>query len=99
MAGVSATISGSYFVFSDVSGEHGGLEVGDGPRGLAINPFTNTVYIANYASDTISVIDGDTNTVQDTIQFFWKGQTSKGLKPMVTVPERPGHTCRHSMRI
>ena len=69
IAGVSATVSGSYFVFSEASGENGGLEVGDGPRGLGINPFTNTVYIANYASDTISVVDGDSNSVEDTVEL------------------------------
>jgi YVTN family beta-propeller protein len=43
------------------------LTVGSFPNGAAINPATNTVYIANYTSNTVSVINGATDTVAATI--------------------------------
>src|SRR5690606_33297660 len=35
--------------------------VGDGPYGVAVNPVTNLVYVANFASNTVTVIDGNNN--------------------------------------
>ena len=43
------------------------VPVGESPGGVAVNPTTNTVYVANYDSNTVSVIDGKTNTVTDTV--------------------------------
>src|SRR6185436_3430905 len=37
-------------------------KLGD-PYGLAVNPNTNMIYLANSQSNTVSVIDGKTNTV------------------------------------
>ena len=34
-----------------------------GVSGVAVNPVTNTIYVANADSDTVSVIDGTKNTV------------------------------------
>ncbi len=34
----------------------------NGPRGIAVNPITNKIYITNYNSNTVSVIDAKTNT-------------------------------------
>jgi YVTN family beta-propeller protein len=41
------------------------IAVGEFPTGVAVNPKTNTIYTANsgYASNSVSVIDGYTNTV------------------------------------
>ncbi len=39
------------------------IRVGDGPLGIAVNPDTNFVYVANTISNTISVIDGKRNVV------------------------------------
>ena len=36
-----------------------GIKVGSEPRSIAINPTTNIIYIANYLSDTITVLDGN----------------------------------------
>ena len=36
--------------------------VGTGPEAVAINPITNKIYVANYGSNNVSVIDGATNT-------------------------------------
>jgi YVTN family beta-propeller protein len=43
------------------------IGVGGGPRAVAVDPATNTIYVANNYSDTVSVIDGATNTVTATI--------------------------------
>jgi YVTN family beta-propeller protein len=34
----------------------GTIPVGTGPRGVAVNPVTNTVYVANFFDNTVSVI-------------------------------------------
>jgi YVTN family beta-propeller protein len=38
------------------------VRVGLGPTGIAVNPETNTIYVANSGSDTVSVIGGTNNT-------------------------------------
>ena len=38
-----------------------------GPYGVAVNPTTGTVYVANFLSNSVSVIDGSSNTVTATI--------------------------------
>jgi len=41
--------------------------VGTYPAGIAINPATNTIYVTNHDSNTVSVINGATNTMVATI--------------------------------
>jgi YVTN family beta-propeller protein len=36
--------------------------VGDGPMAIGVNEVRNMVYVANYGSDTVSAINGYTNT-------------------------------------
>lgn len=36
------------------------VTVGLLPWAIAVNPITNTIYVANYDGDTVSVIDGAT---------------------------------------
>ncbi len=43
------------------------VKVGNGPDFLAVNSVTNQIYVANSSDGTVSVIDGVTNTVTDTI--------------------------------
>jgi YVTN family beta-propeller protein len=43
------------------------IPVGNEPMGVAADPSTNTVYVANDDSDTVSVINGGTNKVTATI--------------------------------
>jgi YVTN family beta-propeller protein len=43
------------------------MGVGKAPYGVGVDPSTNTVYVTNEASGTVSVIDGATNTVTATI--------------------------------
>src|ERR1700689_4036770 len=37
------------------------VAVGSEPYGIAVNPVTNKIYVANYGSNSVSVIDGATN--------------------------------------
>ena len=37
------------------------------PTGVSVNPNTNRIYVANHGSNTVSVIDGDTNFVIATV--------------------------------
>ena len=45
----------------------GDITVGDTPRGIAVDPTRQRVYVANFGSNSVSVIDSNTNTVIDTI--------------------------------
>jgi YVTN family beta-propeller protein len=45
----------------------GTITVGNEPRGIAIDSTRQRVYVANYSSDSVSVIDSNTNTVIQTI--------------------------------
>ncbi len=54
-------------VVSIPSGTVAHIPVGKGPHALAVNEETNRIYVANSTFDTISVIEGGTNTVIATI--------------------------------
>jgi len=43
------------------------VTVGSKPQGVAVNPSTNTIYVANLNSNSLSVINGSTNTLADTV--------------------------------
>jgi YVTN family beta-propeller protein len=45
------------------------ISVGDSPGAIGINPQTNMIYVANYMSNTVSVIDGSVNDVVAGIRF------------------------------
>ena len=54
-----------------------GIKVGSEPRSVVVNPTTNTIYVANYLSDTISVLDGkNLDQVRATIKV---GRSPAGL--------------------
>src|SRR5690242_2610343 len=44
------------------------IRVGRDPVGAAANPKTNTIYVANFGGNRVSVINGRTNTVTATIR-------------------------------
>ncbi|HLQ55424.1 MAG TPA: hypothetical protein VK162_14285 [Streptosporangiaceae bacterium] len=44
------------------------VRVGRAPVGVAVNPRTNAVYVANEIDNTVSVISGRTNTVVATVR-------------------------------
>ncbi|MEW6089007.1 MAG: fibronectin type III domain-containing protein [bacterium] len=39
------------------------IDAGDSPKGIAVNNNTNRVYITNYNSNTVTVIDSDTSSI------------------------------------
>ena len=43
------------------------VSVGDEPRGVAVSPDSDTVYVTNFADDTVSVINASTNAVTATV--------------------------------
>ncbi len=43
------------------------IGVGANPQGVAVNPNTNRIYVANHDNNNVSVIDGNTNSVITTI--------------------------------
>ena len=56
------------------------IDVDDAPQGVDVNPHTNTIYVANYLSNTTSVINGTTNTVVENIPVGGNPQ-SVGVNP------------------
>jgi len=52
------------------------VPVGDGPQGIAINPTTNRVYVANYFGGSVSVLDSTSGSVLQTIPV---GPTLSGV--------------------
>lgn len=51
----------------------GAIPVGNGPMGIAYDSANGNVYVANFYSNTISVVDGNTNNVIDTIPLYYGG--------------------------
>nr|WP_253805622.1 YncE family protein [Mycobacterium tuberculosis] len=41
----------------------GSITIGNGPSGVAVSPVTGLVFVTNFDSNTVSVIDPTTNTV------------------------------------
>jgi YVTN family beta-propeller protein len=54
----------------------GQVSVGDNPRGVAVDPERSRVYVANYGSNSVSIIDGATNNLLRTISGL---TTANGL--------------------
>lgn len=54
-----------------------GIKVGSEPRSIVINPITNTIYVANYLSNTVSVLDG--NNRDKVIANIRVGKSPAGL--------------------
>src|SRR5687767_9347997 len=44
-----------------------GIQVDNFPVGIAVNPYTNKIYVTNEYSNTVSVINGDNDEVEGTI--------------------------------
>jgi YVTN family beta-propeller protein len=56
------------------------IPVGNGPWGIGVNVKTNRIYVANQDGDTVSVINGATNTVIHTIPVG-NGPACVGVNP------------------
>ena len=71
------------------------IPVGSYPLGVAANPHTGTVYVANVGSDTVSVISGPTDTVTATIPV---GGGPRGVastrSPAPSTSPTPSAPCR-----
>ena len=60
----AANAASSLLPLSSTSGSVlGTVPVGSSPHGVGVDSATNTIYVANYNSNSVSVIDGATNTV------------------------------------
>jgi YVTN family beta-propeller protein len=57
------------------------VKVGEGPQGVGVNPSTGRAYVANAGSNTVSVIDGSTNTVIDTVSAVRWAPEAVGVNP------------------
>lgn len=55
------------------------VSVGREPRGIAVNPVSPTAYVANFGSDTLSVLDTVAAKVTDTIQLPGTRQGPQGV--------------------
>ena len=56
------------------------VPAGTNPSGVAVNPVTNKVYVANNGSSSVTVIDGETNTTTT---------VNVGTNPRAVAVERP----------
>jgi len=56
------------------------IPVGDRPHEVAVNTVTNRIYVANWGSDDVSVIDGATNAVATTVPVR-SGPCGVGVNP------------------
>jgi YVTN family beta-propeller protein len=45
-----------------------GIRVDSYPVGIAVNPTTNKIYVANEFSNTVSIVDGSTDKIEATVQ-------------------------------
>jgi YVTN family beta-propeller protein len=61
------------------------IPVGLNPDGIAVNPNTNMIYVANSAANTISVIDGTTESVVRTIQVRGDNPRGIGVNPNTNI--------------
>src|SRR5579871_4280259 len=55
------------------------IGLGNSPFGVAVDPVTNTLYVANTISNTVSVIDGATNSTLKWIKVL--GPTAVAVNP------------------
>jgi YVTN family beta-propeller protein len=58
------------------------VTVGSGSYGIGVNPTTNRVYVSNYYSDTVSVIDGASHTIVATVPVGTGPYYGVGVNPM-----------------
>jgi YVTN family beta-propeller protein len=61
--------------------ETAAITVGAGPNGVGVNPANNRVYVANTGTNTVSVIDGNTNTSLGTPIRVGSGPLGVGVNP------------------
>jgi YVTN family beta-propeller protein len=65
----TSTLESNYTDNNGGSDRDSGIDVNTFPIGIAVNPSTNKVYVVNEYSNTVSVIDTNTDTVKSTISL------------------------------
>ena len=71
---VTNEISGSVSAIEETTGQViATIPVGHLPQGIAVDPATNRIFVANYGSDSVSVISGTSNTVITTLTNVGNG--------------------------
>jgi YVTN family beta-propeller protein len=90
----SAVANASSFTSSPPSLSNSGIDVNTFPVGIAVNPNTKKVYVANEYSNTVSVLDTEADKVQDRINvgIFPYGIDINPLNNRVYVTNRGSNT-------
>ena len=90
----SASANASSFTSSPPSLYNSGIDVNTFPVGIAVNPNTKKIYVANEYSNTVSVLDTETDKVQDRINVgvFPYGIDINPLNNRVYVTNRGSNT-------
>ncbi len=77
---VTSPASDTVTVIDDSDQVTATIPVGDNPIGVAVDPAGRRVFVANYASNSVSVIDADTLSVVATV--------ATGVQPMAVAVDR-----------
>ena len=90
----SAIANDSSLISSPPSFFNSGIDVNTFPVGIAVNPNTKKVYVANEYSNTVSVLDTETDKIQDRINVgvFPYGIDTNPLNNRVYVTNRGSNT-------
>src|SRR5215204_1467876 len=90
----NASANASSFTSSPPSLYNSGIDVNTFPVGIAVNPNTKKVYVANEYSNTVSVLDTETDKVKSTIKVgvFPYGIDINPLNNRVYVTNRGSNT-------
>ena len=90
----SAIANASSLISSPHSFSNSGIDVNTFPVGIAVNPNTKKVYVANEYSNTVSVLDTETDKIQDRINVgvFPYGIDTNPLNNRVYVTNRGSNT-------
>jgi YVTN family beta-propeller protein len=82
----SGDVSGFVSVFNTVTdGQVAQIPVGDGPQGVAVDVVTNRIYAVNVRDQTVSVIDGNSHSVIDTIPGLDFRPRLLGINPVTNM--------------
>ncbi|MGH2613090.1 MAG: YncE family protein, partial [Rhabdochlamydiaceae bacterium] len=58
------------------------IQVGINPAGIAVNPNTHRIYVSNYSGQTVSVIDGISNSITGEPIFLGPGIEGMAVDPI-----------------
>src|ERR671925_435873 len=72
---------GTLFVIDGTTNSMERIDVGGDPKNVAVNPNNNTIYVTDYNSSIVSVIEGKTNSVMGSIDVGGSSPTSIAVNP------------------